>query len=238
MRPSSARASSSSPESRSSPKAGLMPTTTLPPIAAGTYTGWNNVGGASKMASLASDNGDTSYVEAIGDGTTQRCSFTITPPAGLELVSTHTLNSVQRETAAGSNHDGFVFVRLSGADSDGSLGLTTSYATNSKTDLGSASITAAVLATAEIGLMSNRPIGGDWRATSLLWDITWTPASGGFACLVGSLAGAALGLAEMAGLARALHRRTGTLITPDEYLAAWRDIRGHRRPMTFLLGAR
>jgi len=68
------------------------------------------------------------------------------------------------------------------------------------------------------------------------FQVTWFLPSGGFAHLVASLVGAALGLHEMAALARACRRATGHLITPDEYAAAWRDIRHHPRPRTFVMG--
>lgn len=81
--------------------------------------------------------------------------------------------------------------------------------------------------------------GGNGSQVSTLWmPLDFEYNQGGFACLVGAIAGAALGLAEMARLAREVHLRTRVLIKPDEYVAAWRDIRGHRRPVTFLLGAR
>lgn len=69
-------------------------------------------------------------------------------------------------------------------------------------------------------------------AGEMTWTATWAPDAGGFAFafLVASLAGAALGLHELPGLAAAIYRRTGTLITPDEYREAWSDIRSARWP--------
>jgi hypothetical protein len=62
-------------------------------------------------------------------------------------------------------------------------------------------------------------------------------ASGGFAFLVGSLAGAALGLEEMSRLARAVYEKTNTLITPDEYMLAHADFIAHKWPSFFFMGA-
>lgn len=81
---------------------------------------------------------------------------------------------------------------------------------------------------------ANNAVSGVYVDYAFL-SVTYNPAGGGFAFLCGSLAGAALGLAEMAGLARAIHRKTRTLITPDEYREAWREIREYRHPRFFEL---
>lgn len=87
----------------------------------------------------------------------------------------------------------------------------------------------------EVGIRSLGSFPGEAVYCSWLkFAITHEMVSdGGFACLVGSLVGGALGLAEMAKLARYLYRKTGSIITPAEYEAAWRDIRSHRWPRVY-----
>jgi len=70
----------------------------------------------------------------------------------------------------------------------------------------------------------------------LWWTVTWEANQGGFAFLVGALAGAALGLAEMSELAAAVYRKTGSKIMSDEYREAWLDIKAYRHPSFCFLG--
>lgn len=65
--------------------------------------------------------------------------------------------------------------------------------------------------------------------TYVSFSVNWLIPSGGFVDLAGSLVGAALGLHEMAALARACLRVSGHLITPDEYVHAWREITSAKR---------
>lgn len=59
--------------------------------------------------------------------------------------------------------------------------------------------------------------------------VEWYPEDDGFEYLLQGLVGAALGLAEMAAVAKALMARTRTLILPGEYDTAWHEIRNSRR---------
>lgn len=212
-----------------------MTLTTLRPNGSVSNGSWGigtnptSINDASDASYLRETNGDSEFVSNFDD-----------LPSYAEIVSSITAYMRYSRSSVSDSATANQFVRLSsnttyqGAQSGGAIS-TVSF---SPARPGGGS----VYSPADINTMTGGVKAASGIPTEevyvydLWWDVEWYPGGGGFACLVGSLAGAALGLAEMAALAQALHRRTRTLITPDEYAAAWRDIRGHRWPMTLHMG--
>lgn len=221
-----------------------MPTTTLLPVSEGTNTGATLVSGANKTVAVQTADDLTSYVSlAVGSAAEQ--DWYVDPLPGYAGEISSVVHGMRAAGIGGvTNGQARPRIRLGGNTVDGTLRVApTSGWTNYSEALtrpGGGSFTVNDFpgggAGCQVAAREGSGADANFGITYIHLDVTWSPAGNGFVCLVGSLAGAALGLAEMAGLARALHRRTGTLITPDEYLAAWRDIRGHRRPVTLLLG--
>lgn len=213
----------------------------LPTSEGGRYSNWTLGAGASRLAAIQADDGDTSYITSSGvAGEYHSAAFDALPS---HIVS---VNSIQI---------GAVLKRISGG-TVGAVGMypgsvadfwtsiptvATAYtlyqdsnrAVNPATS-NPWSISEANAVQAQVN--NDNSSGSTVRCTMLFSDVDVLIHESGFACLVGGLVGAALGLAEMSGLARALYRRAGALITPEEYVSAWRDIRAHRYPVTFLLG--
>jgi hypothetical protein len=75
------------------------------------------------------------------------------------------------------------------------------------------------------------------QVTEIYYDVTWEPVIGGFRAMIIGLLGplVAVGLAEMPAIAREVFRRstTRTRIRPDEFLAAWRELREPSRRYVF-----
>lgn len=211
------------------------------PNAIGTNNQWTLGAGASKVAAVSSNDDATGYINgdyaSIGAVVFQ--SFKIAYPGFVSLATNPvSVGARVKYPVWGGAGDGVRWnVYLSGA----------------RTRNGPSGVDIPVYA--DLGpTVTARPGGGSYTisdlpnlecevevpvtttvttcdCTFLYLDIDGTLGSGGFAFLVGSLVGAALGLSEMAGLARVLYRQTRTRIYPNEYLEAWRDIREHRNPV-------
>ena len=218
-----------------------MTLTTLLPAAVGADNGGTQVGGASKVAAVQTADDATSYVTLPNGSSAIQGFYVDALPAGVGAIS---LVEHKMRAASGSGAgQGTPRFRLGASTTDGTTrtpgGSWISYSESLARPGGSA-YSAADFPGGGAGLQVVALwVGGsdEFAMTYMAIDVTWTPEVGGFVCMVGSLVGAALGLAEMAKLAHTLHQLTRTLITPDEYEAAWRDIRGHRHRRTFLMAA-
>lgn len=181
--------------------------TTLTALAAGTYSQWSVVG--SRPSCIQSNDGDTSIVHIVSDGSTYRDFYTVTGvPSWLSGVTTHTVYGVLRETLSSGNHSGWFGVRIAAADYTGAAtgSMTSSWVTYSAADIGSAAITRANLLSAEFGVEDQRPAGNEWRCTYLYWSITYDPYSFAAAAQIFSL------LPPLLGAVRTLCAREWTEI--------------------------
>lgn len=190
---------------------------------------------------FGTEDDDTTYL--LYSGGTNRCGFRV--PGGL---SDYIINEVRvearwRAEAGGDSPNHNAYVRLS-----------TSYTDDAGQTVGTsyANFQSAALA---------RPGGGSWaladfndssfnvgvrtsgattnkRTTRINLYLDVTPLTGGFTSLIASVVGplAGLLLSEMPKLAAHVAARTRTLITPDEYMAAWREVLG-KQARHFLLRA-
>jgi len=211
--------------------------TSLYPSGQGTYSDFNPSSGTetSCVDDGASPN-DSDYVYLDGAGAS---TYTITSlPGGAADISNITLTSRMKRDG-GDYLDGKFRYRVDGTtDFDSATKTIKGGSYRNETDdipLTPSDWPASRINGLEIGIRSLGSFPGEAVYCSWLkLDVTHEMVSdGGFACLVGSLVGGALGLAEMARLAHFVYRRTRSLITPAEYEAAWRDIRGHRWPRVY-----
>lgn len=205
----------------------------------GTTTPWERSSGSASRHTYVDDGAspsDSDYLRIDGG---EKISFTLTDlPGGsvnVSQVETSFRNTRDGPSAAGP-YDFKGGVRSNGTDSASNLNVSGlgSYSTRSvvhSTDPSGGSawsvdrVNSLEALGQSLGLVPGEYLYLSWVKCDVTHEMV---SEGGFACLVGSLVGAALGLAEMAQLARAVYRNTRSLITPAEYEAAWRDIRGHR----------
>jgi len=216
--------------------------TRLDPNGDGFHTGFAASAG-NKWACLddgASQN-DADYIYTIGLES-YTATLTDLPDGAADISSLELTNRIKRD--GGSYADGAFLWRSNGTTYETAhSAFGNSYVTRTMTRTvdpnGGGAWTFARVNALEVGFKGYGTFSAapDFEADFCSWlkvDVTHEMAGGGgFACLVGSLVGGALGLAEMAKLARYLYRKTGSLITPAEYEAAWRDIRGHRWPRVY-----
>lgn len=216
-----------------------MPVQTELPTNIGTEDDWKLNGAASKILAVAADDGDTSVIYAMSGGRVNVQRFTFPTLAGVASpINGANLYARVREQAPGAGGRGFSF-QWNSVQSASNVAATIHTARPSYVSLSEAQ-TALTLAdvNGEHGFAMTAAGGPTsmWEVwcTHFYRDIDFTYSAGSgdnFAHLVGSLAaaiGAGLLLREMPDLARAIWRKTGTLIKPSEYqeaLAAWNSRR-------------
>jgi hypothetical protein len=215
-----------------------MPTGVDYPSGLGTADAWGLEGAASKLAAMAADDADTSIVYADSGGAIRVQRFTFPLLAGVtDPVTSCTLTAKVREYAPGAGGRLFYFQYNSaqaGTDQSTTIRLARpAYATLTYAASGGGLALAQV--NGEHGLQMTAAGGPTqkWEVwcTTLYRTVVFVYAGGSadaFAHIIGSLIGAigaGLLLRDMPALARAAFRRTGLLISPDEYeraLRAWR----------------
>ena len=225
-----------------------MPVIRCLPNAVGTNNGWTLGAGASKVAAVSVNDDGTTYIN--GDYATAGAvafqSFKIGYPGFVALAANPvSVGCRVKYPLWGGAADGVRWnVYLSGARTrNGPSGVDIpAYADLGPTVTarpGGGSYTIADLPNLEAEVeVPVTTIVTTCDCTFLYLDIDGTLPQQGYSFLVSSLVGGALGLSEMARLARYVYRKSGSLIRPAEYLEAWRDIREHRHPRFFILGAR
>lgn len=137
-----------------------------------------------------------------------------------------------------------MYLNIGGVRTHGTaFGPDAAWTTRTQTALAGA-LTVAQVNGAELGVRDNGTnndgtAGGNVLVSTLSWDVTYLASGGGLVFMIGALGPlVAIGLHELPAIARALYRKTGKLLLPDEYMAAWRALRAARHPRYFLLGAR
>ena len=208
--------------------------TTLRPASQGNYNNWTLGAGASKPVALQGPNDDdASYITA---STAVRDSFVHDGLAAWVFgITTHSVRHYSKSITGGGGGNWPVvygFLRRAGVDYDGAGNTMTAAYINSApdVDLISATPTREEVNATEIGVWLTSAGYGDARTSSLRWPITHKVAPRGFVCIIGQWLGplVAVGLSEMRRLAMELSRRSPHLITPDEYMTAWRELREAR----------
>lgn len=218
-----------------------MPTANLLPFSSpGTYADWNDgTAGSSNSAKLAAVQASGGNdIAQNGDGALHICTFGFggAAPAGMVSISAHTFSArLKHDQPAARNAD--LYCRRSSTNYTSTVSVANgAYANYTAANLGGATIQASEFSTIEYGVAQNQATA-IFQCDLMGLTITYTAGAGSMAFLVSSLAGAALGLAEMGRLARELYLRTGIWIHRDERLEAWGDIRGYRWPKTFVIGS-
>jgi hypothetical protein len=222
---------------------------TLNALAEGDHTAWALAAGASKVAAVQDNDGNSSYIATNGnDGEFQSFTVTNKPPA-MDSINSVKGGAVIR-TGDGSGGDG--------PDITGSIGARLNGTTLTTTGFGPG-ILNAYQATGYAPL--NRPGGGVWLPADIassglqvvilcnnagFWApqgmgctqldllLDYNPPNNAFVFLLCSLGPlVAVGLHEMARLAQAVYARTGSLIQQHEYEIAWRELVAYRWPTYF-----
>jgi hypothetical protein len=202
-----------------------MPTQTQLPTGYSTHE-WGSAGLGDPNCVKTND-GDTSYIYASNQNLVHLYAMDAFPAGVIDPVdacTTHlVIKTVGGDVGAYYSWDGDSWFNI------GARG--TSYAAAGATyySLAKADITAG-----ECGVKSPSTGTVTGRVTQVYRLVTFHLAVGSMAFLIGSLVGASVGLAQMAPLARAVAKRTRVLITPDEYMETWRELRDWRHPVYFL----
>ena len=229
-----------------------MPTAILRPAAIGTYDAWTLTAGASKVAAI--DSGDpvshddaTSYLTATG---VNRQSFTVLTAGspGIGAITSLTLKSRDFDPpGAGARLAAFVRVNgVDGVDQEVTFGGTSAWVTRTVATNPLKSGSVALLAgdikysntNFQMGFLGT-PDGTNINMTTFWGELVYVQLGVGMVLQLGSLGPlVAVGLSDLPGIAREVFLRTGQIITPDEYLSTWRELREWRWPRHFLMGAR
>lgn len=204
-----------------------MPTQIQLPATVSTPAQWGVTG--SDPGCVQTNDGDTSLIFTT-DQNYEHLYLMDAFPAGVidpvDSCTTHlVIRSVGGDVGAYYNWDGDAYQSI-GA-------VTTSYA-----DYGTAyySLVKADITAGKCGVKSPSTGSVSGRVTMVYRSVQYHTAAGGMIFLIGSLAGAAVELGQMAGLARETFKRTRVLIRPEEYFETWRELWEWRHPRHFLLG--
>ncbi len=210
-----------------------MPTVELVPDANTLSDDWSDGG----FSNLANSSNTTVASNRTDLGFTDGLRYSFGNLAGNARIVDSVYSRWRRGSETGTNAGNY-FIYLSGSTTNVELAVTATGTTMTGyfgplARPGGGSWTVADVNSLQSASTADKPstVGGK---TFFVYyyglQVIYRVPSGGFAFLIGSLAGAALGLNEMAALARTVYRKTGTLIRPDEYSEAWRDVRDYRHP--------
>lgn len=218
-----------------------MPVYITLPAAVGSQNNWTLGAGATKQAAVRTSDDATSYIIS-GAGVLQ--TFTvdpILPPlVTVALVEIGGRGSLVTHYSPGLNEAINGVVRLSGTNTitTGDNGTNTwayrNWGPVTAARPGGGSWAPVDLTTVEVGVQGCQSSGASqYNLTYVYLQVTGSPVSGGYIAMVAGLVGAAIGLSEMAGLAREVFKRTRVRILPEEYEAAWRELRYDPRRRIF-----
>jgi hypothetical protein len=204
------------------------------------YDQWQLYAGASKVAAVATNDGDTTIIRS-GKSNYRQC-FNVSWPSFIGKVNSLVAKGYLKYVTAAWNAG--VGCRNSAGEDMSNVGMTASYALYTRT--------------------CSRPGGGSWGPSDCASGVTWlqvmcytSPGSGNVPCtqlwftldydVAGSCViiqilsvllpflGPGLTLAQMDGINRLLYRLARTRLRPDEYAAALASLREWRRPRSVFL---
>ena len=202
-----------------------MPTQIQLPASVSTPAQWGVTG--SDPSCVQTNDGDTSTIYTTNQSYEHLYLMDAFPAGVIDPVdacSTHLwIKTVDGDAGAYFSWDGDSYVDI------GARG--TSYADQGTTYY---SLVKADITAGKCGVKSPASGSVSGRVTMIYRRVDYHTAAGGLIFLLGSLAGAAVGLHELAGLASETFRRTRVLIRPDEYEALWRELREWRYPVHFI----
>lgn len=205
----------------------------LPRVVA-TYDLWTLGAGASKVAAVQTDDGDTSYITDSGSNKKQSY-FVDTVANRMQSVSTIDVAGKGRGTTTLTTPSTSAFIRGSATDTGVTTvpcGVSYALATASRgTNAVGGAWTPAILDATELGFFSQTP--DDSPVFFITWgyfDVTGILIAGSFVFFAASLFGpiVALGLHELPRLARVMFQKTRIMIQPHEYEGIWREFRDAR----------
>jgi len=220
-----------------------MPVATLTVDGTSTFTGWSGVGASPY---ISTDDADTSYVvRAYADGAGDKEAwFTVqdlpTDAAGVSNVVEYLKmrEEVSEATAwqpyglwDGTNYS----LPTDTADFDTTYTLVSSAAFALAPN--GAAWTPALVNGVRLGIRAIRPNSGNAvRCTYGYLSVTYVPASGGFAFLIGSLAAFGVSIAEMGAISACIDASRRVRIQPSEYAKAVQEFNSYKWPSYHFIG--
>ncbi len=227
-----------------------MPLIRLDPTGEGSDTGWNLVAGGSKTAAVTwpDDDATTRINSSFTTGAQQSFAMGNLPASAIAVLSHTTRMRWQAQAAPEGDETVNMFLKLSGTRSHGgNFGPDAGWTTRTSTGIAKpgggtwlvADVNAAELGVRDNGSGDSGSGGGNVEVSTLSWEVTYATGGGGFMALIMALGPlVAVGLQEFPALALAVQARTRSLILPNEYAAAWRELRGWRHARHVFLGTR
>lgn len=198
---------------------------------------WLLGAGASKVAAVQTNDGDTSYIRS---GTTNNGQqFNVAWPTGIAAVNSLTAKGYAKYVTTSGWHSGVgCYLAGVGADISNDV-LTNAYALYTRTCVrpGGGSWSASDCRSGVTYLYVSTytsPGGGNVYCTQLWFTLDYTPASGGFNFIIGSLIGPLLGsallLSQMPEIRAAYNRaairaRIHSRMMPSDDQAAFNDLK-------------
>lgn len=217
----------------------------LRPLTQGSYDSYVLAAGASKPIAVdpgtypESHNDATSYIESpSGVAGTYVESFVVGyKPA---IGSVNGLKAGLRAQVNAGTHDGIVYARFGGTDGAGNThAINNAWSTFGPTTIGrpgGGSWTRDDINNTglEIKFSYTSPGGTLVDVTSLWFQLDYLPVAGGYLSYLSSLVGAAIGLHELPNIAKEFFKRSGIKLMPDDYVAAFNELRYDPRRKLFI----
>lgn len=220
-----------------------MATVILRPSSIGDHNVWTLMAGATKQAAVdpgasVSHDDFTTYLQDTS-GNKQSFYVVTGKPSAIAVVNSLGMGArFWGDWTTGATSFG-AFARLNGTDGTEMTSTTGDSVWVNLTSAGIArpgggSWTPTDIANATLQAGARSGVSGlNTSLTSLWFALDYIPASGGYLAIVDGLIGAAIGLHEMARIAKVVFARTRTLITPEEYVAMWEELKFNPRRRIF-----
>jgi hypothetical protein len=223
-----------------------MPIQVDHPTGLGARDDWGLEGAASKLLAVAGDDGDSSIIYADSGGAEHLQLFTFPVLVGVADPVTAASISVRvraYNNGVGGQYFWFWFNGAKDATNHATdiRAVQPAYTTRTHSAAGGSLALAAVNGQHGFSMQAAGGPSQQWEVwlTEVSRSVTYvygSSADNNFAHLIGGLVGAIganLLFREMPALARAIYRKTGVLITPEEYLQALQAWRRERHVRVF-----
>lgn len=216
-----------------------MPTSQLLP-ASDFNTEWVPTGAATRALALASDDGDTSFIDPNSSSLRRcLCEMANLDPTAWQIIGSVTLKWKGKTNGAWSGSANSIIYDGSYSSGSNHSPWTSSYATYTDTfatqPTGGSAWTVAAVNALRAGMSGDADVGeeNNFRVSYLYLEVEWIPMFSGWASMVGGLIGpligAAVQLSEIPRLIRAFNRaaRGKTIIHGKEAVALFNSLRAN-----------